>query len=114
MSASTVARLKDRWNAGLAEWRSRPLDELEVVYMWVGGVCVKAGLEREKAAVLVVIGALSDGTKVVLSAVPGYRESTESWPGVLRDLRQWGLGCPRLVVGEGHLGIWGATTQRLP
>ena len=34
---------------------------------------VKAGLEREKAAVLVAIGALSDGSKTVLSVVPGYR-----------------------------------------
>ena len=46
----------------------------EVVYMWVDGVYVKAGLEKEKAAVLVVMAALSDGSKVVVSAVPGYRE----------------------------------------
>ena len=38
ISASTVARLKDKWNAELAEWRARPLDDLEVVYMWVDGV----------------------------------------------------------------------------
>ena len=114
VSASTVARLKDRWNAELAEWHSRRLDELEVVYMWVDGVYVKAGLEREKAAVLVAIGALSDGTKVVLSAVPGYRESTESWSEVLRDLRQRGLVCPRLVVGDGHLSIWGALRNVYP
>ena len=30
---------------------ARPLDDLEVVYMWVDGVYVKAGLEKEKAAV---------------------------------------------------------------
>ena len=52
------------------------------------------------------IGALSDGSKVVLSAEPGYRESTRSWSTVLRDLRDRGMGCPRLVVGDGHLGIW--------
>ena len=114
VSASTVARLKDRWNAELAEWRSRLLDELEVVYMWVGGVYVKAGLERGKAAVLVVIAALSDGTKVVLNAVPGYRESTQSWSDVLRDLRDRGMSCPRLVVGDGHLGIWGALRNVYP
>ena len=114
VSASTVARLKDRWNVELAEWHSRCLDELEVVYMWVDGVYVKAGLEREKAAVLVVIAALSDGTKVVLNAVPGYRESTQSWSDVLRDLRDRGMSCPRLVVGDGHLGIWGALRNVYP
>ena len=108
VSASTVARLKEKWHAELAEWRQRPLDDLEVVYMWVDGVYVKAGLEKEKAAILVVLVALSDGSKVVVSAMPGYRESTESWSEVLRGLKERGLECPRLVIGDGHLGIWGA------
>ena len=56
--------------------------------MWVDGVYVKAGLEKEKAAVLVVMAALSDGSKVVVSAVPGYRESTENWSEVLRDIKR--------------------------
>ena len=90
-----------------------PLDDLEVVYMWVDGVYVKAGLEKEKAAVLVVMAALSDGSKVVVSAVPGYRESTQNWSEVLRDIKRRGLSCPRLVVGDGHLGIWGALRKRL-
>ena len=114
VSASTVARLKDKWNDELAQWRSQPLDDLEVVYMWVDGVYVKAGLEKEKAAVLVVMAALSDGSKVVVSAVPGYRESTENWSEVLRDIKRRGLSCPRLVVGDGHLGIWGALRNVYP
>ena len=114
VSASTVARLKDKWSAEFNEWRTRRLDDLGVVYMWVDGVYVKAGLEKEKAAVLVVLAALSDGRKVVLNVVPGYRESTESWSAVLRDLRDRGLNCPRLVVGDGHLGIWGALRNVYP
>ena len=42
--------------------------------------------EKEKAVILVVIAALSDGTKVVVSVSSGYRESTQSWSEVLRDL----------------------------
>ena len=90
------------------------LDDLEVVYMWVDGAYAKAGLEKEKAAVLVVMAALSDGSKVAVSTVPGYRESTESWPEVLRDIKRRGLSCPRLVVGDGHLGIWGALRNVYP
>ncbi|MDP7650014.1 MAG: transposase, partial [Candidatus Thalassarchaeaceae archaeon] len=48
ISASTVSRLKEKWHAELAEWRQRPLDDLEVVYLWVDGVYVKAGLEKDK------------------------------------------------------------------
>ena len=54
VSASTVARLKEKWHAELAKWRQRPLDDLEVVYMRVDGLR-KAGLEKEKAAILVVL-----------------------------------------------------------
>jgi hypothetical protein len=48
------------------------------VYLWADGLYVKAGLEREKAALLVVIGAFADGRKEVLAITPGYRESTLS------------------------------------
>ena len=114
VSASTVARLKEKWHAELAEWRQRPLDDLEVVYMWVDGVYVKAGLKKEKAAILVVLAALSDGSKVVVTAMPGYLGSTESWSEVLRGLKERGLECPRLVIGDGHLGIWGALRNVYP
>jgi len=114
LSASTVARLKSKWQAELAAWQSRSLEPLEVVYLWVDGVYVKAGLEDRKAALLVAVAGLSDGRKVVLALQSGQRESTESWAMLLRDLRARGLRCPRLVVGDGHLGIWAALCQVYP
>jgi len=114
VSASTVARLKEVWQVEWEAWRKRPLDGLEVLFMWVDGVYVKAGLEKQKAALLVIVGGLSDGRKVILAVEPGYRESTENWSGVLRDLKERGLNCPRLVIGDGNLGIWGALTNVYP
>jgi len=55
-------------------WRRRSLADLEVVYLWADGVYVKAGLEKEKAALLVLVAGLSDGRKVVLGVESGYRE----------------------------------------
>lgn len=75
---------------------------------------MKAGLEKDKAVILVVLAALSDGRKVVVTVVPGYRESTESWPEVLRDLKDRGMECPRLIVGDGQKGYLGCSAQRLP
>jgi transposase-like protein len=46
-----------------------------------------------------------------LALDPGYRESIESWLGVLRDLQDRGMNCPRLVVGDGNLGLWSALSQ---
>jgi len=114
ISASNVARLKESWQAEWEEWKRRPLDGMEVLFMWVDGVYIKAGLEKQKAALLVVVGGLSDGREVILAVEPGYRESTESWSGVLRDLKERGLNCPHLVIGDGHLGIWGALSNIYP
>jgi putative transposase len=114
LSPRTIARLKAVWQAEYDTWCLRPLHDLEVVYLWVDGIYVKAGLEKEKAALLTVIAALRDGRKVVLAVSPGQRESTETWSAILRDLKQRGLNGPKLVVGDGHLGIWGALANVFP
>jgi putative transposase len=114
LSASSIARLKGSWATEYQAWKTQALGELEVVYLWVDGIYVKAGLEKEKAALLVAIGALRDGSKVVLAVEAGHRESSESWSRILRNLKARGMNCPRLVMGDGHLGIWGALTNVYP
>jgi transposase-like protein len=114
ISPKTVSRLKEKWLTEREEWASRPLKQTDIVYMWVDGVYVKAGLEKSKAALLVVLGAHVDGHKEVLALKPGHRESTEGWSEVLRDLKARGLSCPRLVIGDGHLGIWAALRNVFP
>ena len=114
LSAPSIARLKAGWQAEYDTWKRRRLDDLEPVYMWADGIYVKAGLEKDKAAMLVVIVGLRDGRKVVLAVESGYRESTESWAALLRDLKARGLRAPRLLVADGHLGIWGALGTVFP
>ena len=88
LSPGSLQRLKAQWQREYAVWKQRRLDDLEVVYAWADGLYVKAGVEDTKAALLVVIGALTDGRKVVLAVESGQRESKESWGAVLRDLRE--------------------------
>lgn len=114
ISASTVARLKEKWHAEWEAWHKQRLDGLQVVYLWVDGIYVKAGLEKERAALFVVIAGLVDGRKVVVAVAPGHRESVEGWSEVLRDLRDRGMNPPKLVIGDGHLGIWGALRNVWP
>ena len=114
LSKSTVRRLRERWVAEHAGWERRSLAGRELVYAWADGIYVKAGLEKDKAALLVVIGAMADGTKEVLAVAPGFRESAESWAAVLRGLKARGLGVPKLLVADGNLGIWAAARQVWP
>ncbi|MEK7837165.1 MAG: transposase, partial [candidate division NC10 bacterium] len=113
-SPSSLQRLRAKWEAEYEAWRGRDLRDRELVYLWADGLYVKAGLEKEKAALLIVIGALRDGTKEVLAVESGIRESTESWKAVLRALKARGLPSPRLTIADGHLGIWGALAEIYP
>jgi putative transposase len=114
LSATSLARLKASWQLEYEAWKQRRLDDLEVVYVWADGLYLKAGLEDSKAALLVLIGALTNGQKVVLAVESGQRESKESWGAVLRDLRVRGLKPWRCTIADGHLGIWAALAEQQP
>lgn len=114
LSPSTIARLKHKWQSEYEAWCTERLDQLEPVYLWVDGVYVKAGLEKDKAALLVVIAGCADGCKRLVALVAGHRESEAAWSGVLRHLKRRGLRCPKLVVGDGHLGIWAGLRNVYP
>jgi transposase-like protein len=114
LSPGSLARLKAQWQLEYEAWQQRPLDDLEVVYVWADGLYVKAGLEDSKAALLVVIGARTDGRKIVLAVESGQRESKESWGAVLRGLRARGLKPWRCTIADGHLGIWAALAEQQP
>ena len=114
LSKASIRRLRAVWTAEFEVWAQRSLTDREVVYIWADGIYVKAGLERDKAALLVVMGAMSDGTKEVLAVTSGYRESTESWAAVFRDLKGRGLGAPKLLMADGNAAIWGAARTVWP
>lgn len=114
LSPGSIERLRGKWQADYDAWCMRDLSDRELVYVWADGVYVKAGLEKEKAALLVVIGAMADGTKEVLAVVPGYRESTESWKRLFADLKSRGLDVPKLMIADGAAGTWAAASAVWP
>lgn len=114
LSKSSIDRLRGKWKTEYDCWRERDLSHQEIVYMWADGIYVKAGLEKQKAALLVVIGADIHGKKHLLAVEAGYRESTESWLGVFRGLKQRGVNGPKLLVMDGMAGAWAAAGQAWP
>lgn len=114
LSASSIQRLKARFELDYEAWKKQDLSDLEVVYWWADGLYVKAGIEDRKSALLTIVGALTNGDKVVLACESGERESKESWLKLLRDLKHRGLTFPRLTVADGHLGIWAAFGEMHP
>jgi len=114
LSASSLQRLKEKWQGEYAQWNGQPIKESQWAYLWADGIYVKAGLGKEKTALLVVIGVKADGSKRFLALEPGYRESKESWAEVLRQLKSRGVKNPRLLVGDGNLGLWAAVSEIYP
>ena len=102
LSKASIRRLRAVWSSEFETWAKRSLADREVVYVWADGIYVKAGLERDKAALLVVMGAMRDGTKEVLAVTSGYRESTDSWAEVFRALKARGLAAPKLLMADGN------------
>jgi putative transposase len=111
LSASSLQRLKARFELEYETWAKRDLSDLRIVYWWADGLYVKAGIADRKRALLTIVGALSTGEKIVLACEGGERESKESWLKILRDLKHRGLTFPRLTVADGHLGIWAAVGE---
>jgi putative transposase len=115
LSASSVSRLCREWEAHHDRFRQRLLSFTRYAYLFMDGIHVQVRLgEDPKVCLLIVIGVREDGCKELLAVEDGYRESTESWAGVFRDLKRRGLGEPKLVVGDGALGAWAALRDVFP
>jgi len=113
-SATTVTRLLSVWQDEYKAWRKRPLAFKTYTYIWADGVHFNVRLGDDRLACLVVIGVRPDGVKEVIALEDGYRESTESWSTLLRDIKQRGLAAPKLAIADGALGFWAALRQVFP
>ncbi len=115
LSASTITRLTQSWHSERESFMLRDLSRTDYVYVWVDGIHTGVRLGGEdRLCCLVMVGARLDGRKELVAISDGYRESTESWAELLRDLKKRGMRAPELAVGDGALGFWGAIRDVFP
>jgi len=114
LSPTNIARLTAVWEEEYHAFRRRSLADRDYVYVWVDGVHFNIRLEDERLCTLVVLGVRPDGTKELVAVEDGYRESTESWAVLLRDLARRGMRAPVVAVGDGALGFWKAIEEIFP
>ena len=115
LSATTVTRLKTVWEEEFQEWSKRSLEGKQYVYIWADGVHFNIRLEEDRQCILVLMGATADGKKELIAVVDGFRESEQSWLGLLLDVKARGLVIdPKLAIGDGALGFWKAIRQVYP
>jgi transposase-like protein len=112
LSATNIVRLKEGWKTEYEAWAARDLSTKSYVYWWADGIYFNVRLDPERPCLLVLMGALEDGTKELVAVWDGIRESKASWLEVLRDLKARGLTeAPKLAIGDGALGFWAALEE---
>lgn len=115
VSPGVISRLKERWEEEYTQWKQRSLSSDHYAYWWVDGIYFQARMEEAKDCILVIMGVTDRGVKELIAISDGYRESKESWLDVLRDLQRRGLQkAPKVAVGDGALGFWGALNEVYP
>jgi putative transposase len=115
LSASTVTRLLEGWQAEYQEWSKRSLADKHYVYLWVDGIHFNIRLEEDRQCILVLMGATADGRKELVAIADGYRESEQSWMELMLDVKSRGLSIdPKLATGDGALGFWKALPKVFP
>lgn len=114
LSASSIQRLAVRFQREFEAFGRRSLAKKRYAYVWADGVYLKAGLENEKAAILVLVGINEHGRKELISVMEGYRESYESWKEIWRGVKERGMAAPLLVIGDGIAGLWKAVADVYP
>jgi len=91
--------------------KRQDLGDRKYVYIWADGIYLKAGLGTEKACLMVLIGADTEGKKHLIALREGYRESAASWGELLKDCRRRGLNQPACWIADGALGLWAAIDE---
>jgi len=114
LSATNISRLTAVWEDEYRRFSKCNLADRDYVYVWADGIHFNVRLEEDRLCTLVIIGVRPDGEKELVALADGYRESTDSWKSVLRDLKRRGMQAPVVAVGDGALGFWAAVRAVWP
>jgi len=114
ISKSQVSRLCEEIDDKVKAFLERPI-EGEWPYVWVDGTYLKVrrGGRIVSVAVIIAVGANTDGRREVLGMEVGTSEAEPIWTEFLRKLTRRGLRGVKLVVSDAHEGIKAAISKVL-
>ena len=112
ISKSEVSRLCAEIDERVKVFLDRPI-EGDWPYLWVDATYVKVRRNGRivSVAVIVAVGANSDGRREVLGMTIGASEAEPFWMEFLRSLTRRGLRGVKLVISDAHEGIKAAVSK---
>jgi transposase-like protein len=112
ISKSQVSRLCQEIDERVKAFLTRPI-EGDWPYLWIDATYVKVRQAGRivSVAVIVAVGANSDGRREVLGMTIGCSEAEVFWTDFLRSLARRGLRGTKLVISDSHEGIKAAVSK---
>jgi transposase-like protein len=112
VSKSQVSRLCEEIDVRVKAFLNRPI-EGDWPYLWIDATYVKARQNDRvvSLAVIVAVGANTDGRREVLGMDIGPSEAETFWTEFLRKLARRGLRGVKLVISDSHEGIKAAVSK---
>src|SRR6202789_1333750 len=106
ISKSQVSRLCEEIDVRVKAFLDRPI-EGDWPYLWIDATYIKVRQNGRivSVAVIVAVGANSDGRREVLGMEVGPSEAETFWTDFLRSLARRGLRGVKLVISDAHEGI---------
>jgi transposase-like protein len=116
LSATVVSRVAMELDEKLEEFRSRPLDDPQWLYLIVDARYEKVRHNGRivSRGVLIVAGVNGDGRREILTWRVLEKESEQTWLEIFGELKRRGLREVQLVVSDGHEGIQAALKKMFP
>jgi transposase-like protein len=116
LSKSAVSRVMRTLRESFEAWRTRPLAEEPIAYLFLDGIAVKVRVGRrvQSVPVLVALGVTPTGEKRLLALRLMGNESKAAWGALVEDVASRGLPAPVLVVMDGNAGLRHAVGQAWP
>lgn len=110
LSKSAVSRVIVTLKAAFDEWKRRPLDGLDVAYIYLDAIALKIRSARKVVSmpILVAVAVLTNGEKQLLSLEACTSESKDAWKGFIEQMTARGLKVPRLAIVDGGAGLLAA------
>jgi putative transposase len=112
ISKSQVSRLCEEIDVRVKAFLERPI-EGDWPYLWIDATYIKVRQNGRivSVAVIVAVGANTDGRREVLGMEVGPSEAETFWTDFLRGLARRGLRGVKLVVSDAHEGIKAAVSK---
>jgi len=112
ISKSQVSRLCEEIDVRVKAFLERPI-EGDWPYLWIDATYIKVRQNGRivSVAVIVAVGANTDGRREVLGMQVGPSEAETFWTDFLRGLARRGLRGVKLVVSDAHEGIKAAVSK---